>query len=240
VRRARDECASVITSIFVNPTQFGPGEDFERYPRDEAADLRRLCELGVDLVFVPSVPEMYPDAFSTGVDPGHVGEVLEGAVRPGHFRGVATVVAILLELADPQRAYFGQKDGQQAIVILRVVRDLGLPVDVRVCPTVRESDGLAISSRNAYLSAEERAAATVLNRALNAVGDAYESGERNAEWLRRLMTRTVAAESLAQLDYASVADVEELAELEVVDRPALVSLAVRFPSVRLLDCLPLG
>lgn len=240
VRRARDECASVITSIFVNPTQFAPGEDFERYPRDEPADLRRLYELGVDLVFVPSVPEMYPDGFSTSVDPGHVGEVLEGAVRPGHFRGVATVVAILLELAKPQRAYFGQKDGQQAIVIRRVVRDLGLPVDIRVCPTVREPDGLAISSRNAYLSAEERAAATVLSRALNAVNDAYESGERNAEWLRRLMTRTVAAESLAQLDYASVADVEELEELDVVDGPALASLAVRFPSARLIDCLPLG
>jgi pantoate--beta-alanine ligase len=240
VRRARDECASVITSIFVNPTQFGPGEDFERYPRDEAADLRRLAELGVDLVFAPSVPEMYPDGFSTRVDPGHVGEVLEGAARPGHFRGVATVVAILFELADAQRAYFGQKDGQQAIVIRRVVRDLGLHVEVRVCPTVRESDGLAISSRNAYLSVEERAAAAVLSRALNAVSDAYESGERNAEWLRRLMTRTVAAESLAQLDYASVADVEELAELDVVDGPALASLAVRFPSVRLIDCLPLG
>jgi pantoate--beta-alanine ligase len=240
VRRARDECASVITSIFVNPTQFGPGEDLARYPRDEAADLRRLAELGVDLVFAPSVPEIYPEGFSTRVDPGPLGEVLEGAARPGHFRGVATVVSILLELAAPQRAYFGQKDGQQAIVIRRVVQDLGLPVDIRVCPTVRETDGLAISSRNAYLSAEERAAATVLSRALNAVSDAYESGERNAVWLRRLMTRTVAAESLAQLDYASVADVEELAEVDVVDRPALVSLAVRFPSVRLIDCLPLG
>jgi pantoate--beta-alanine ligase len=239
VRSARDECASVITSIFVNPAQFGPEEDFERYPRDERADLERLAGLGVDLVFAPPAEEIYPAGFTTQLDPGAPGEVLEGAARPGHFRGVATVVAILFELAAPQRAYFGQKDGQQAIVIRRLVRDLALPVEIRVCPTVREPDGLAISSRNAYLSAEERAAAPVLLRALSAVSDAYEAGERNGEWLRRLMSRTVAAEPLAQLEYASVADVEELAELDAVDRPALASLAVRFPSTRLIDCLPL-
>jgi pantoate--beta-alanine ligase len=240
VRRARDESASVITSIFVNPTQFGPGEDFERYPRDERGDLERLAGLGVDLVFAPPVDEIYPAGFTTRVDPGPLGEVLEGAARPGHFRGVATVVAILFELAAPQRAYFGQKDGQQAIVIRRMVHDLALPVDIRVCPTIREADGLAISSRNSYLSAEERAAAPVLHRALSAVSDAYDAGERSAEWLRRLMTRTVAEQPLARLEYASVGDMDELAELDVVDGPALASLAVRFPSTRLIDCLPLG
>jgi pantoate--beta-alanine ligase len=239
VRAAREECASVIATIFVNPAQFAPGEDFARYPRNEAADLERLAALGVDLVFAPSIEEMYPRGFATQVDPGPLGNVLEGVARPGHFRGVATVVAILLDLAAPQRAYFGQKDGQQAIVVRRVARDLALPVDIRVLPTVREPDGLAVSSRNVYLSKDERAAAPVLYRALTAVADACEGGERNAETLRRLMTNTVSSEPLARLEYASVADVDELAELDTVDRPALASLAVRFPSTRLIDCLVL-
>jgi pantoate--beta-alanine ligase len=240
VRAARAEAASVIATIFVNPTQFGPGEDFERYPRDEAADLHRLAELGVDLVFIPPVDEVYPPGFTTRVDPGRLGTVLEGAARPGHFTGVATVVAILLDLATPQRAYFGQKDGQQAIVVRRMIRDLALPVEMRVLPTVREPDGLAVSSRNVYLSAAERDAAPVLYRALSAVGAAYEAGERSSEPLREVMTRTVASEPLAQLDYASVVEIEELTELHVIDRPVLASLAVRFGSTRLIDCLPLG
>jgi pantoate--beta-alanine ligase len=240
VRAARQESASVIATIFVNPTQFGPGEDFDRYPRDEAADLERLTTFGVDLVFAPSVETVYPRGFSTTVDPGPLGEILEGAVRPGHFRGVSTVVTILLQLAAPQRAYFGQKDGQQAIVVRRVVRDLGLPVEIRVMPTVREPDGLAVSSRNVYLSPTERAAAPVLHRALSDAAEAYEAGERSAESMRRLMRRAVESEPLAQLDYVSVADADDLGELDVVDRPALVSLAVRFGSTRLIDCLPLG
>jgi pantoate--beta-alanine ligase len=240
VRRARDESASVVASIFVNPTQFGPGEDYDRYPRDEAADLRRFAELGVDLAFVPSVEAIYPSGFSTSVDPGPLGEVLEGRVRPGHFRGVATVVAVLFGLVRPDVAYFGQKDGQQTVVIGRVVRDLAIPVEIRVCATVREPDGLALSSRNAYLSTEERSAATVLHRALTALEATYTDGERSGDRLRDVMAATVASERLATLEYASVADLDDLRELGRVDRPALASLAVRFPSTRLIDSLRLG
>ena len=237
--RARRESASVAASIFVNPTQFGPGEDFDRYPRDEAADLDRLRERGVDLVFVPPVEEVYPRGFSTFVDPGPLGEVLEGAERPGHFRGVATVVTILLALFRPQRAYFGQKDGQQTIVVRRLVRDLGLPVEICVCPTVREPDGLAVSSRNRFLSSEERESAPVLFRALRDVDEAFRAGERDGYRLRELMRARLRAEPRGQPDYVSVADTETLQELDRVDRPALASLAVRFPSARLIDCLPL-
>ena len=240
VRRARDESASVIASIFVNPRQFGPGEDFERYPRDESADLSRFASLGADLVFVPPVEEVYPSGFGTTIDPGPVGEVLEGRVRPGHFRGVATVVTILFALVRPDVAYFGQKDGQQTVVIRRLVRDLALPVELRVCPTVREPDGLALSSRNAYLTPDERAAAPVLHRALSRVDEAYRAGERSGDRLRELMTSTVAGEQLASVEYVSVADRDDLHELDSVDRPALASLAVRFPSTRLIDSLPLG
>ena len=229
----------MAASVFVNPTQFGPGEDFDRYPRDEAADLERLRQCGVDLVFVPPVEEVYPRGFTTFVDPGPLGAVLEGAARPGHFRGVATVVTILLALFRPERAYFGQKDGQQTIVVRRLVRDLGVPVEIVVCPTVREPDGLAISSRNRYLSPDERAAAPVLFRALRDVDEAYRSGERDGNRLRELMRARLDAEPLAQADYVSVADTETLQELGRVDRPALASVAVRFPSARLIDCLPL-
>lgn len=239
VRRARQECASVIASLFVNPMQFGQGEDFERYPRDEPADLARLRDLGVDVVFAPSVEAVYPPGFSTFVDVGPLGQVLEGAVRPGHFRGVATVVAILFGLVRPDRAYFGQKDGQQTVVVRRLVTDLALGVEIVVCPTVREGDGLAVSSRNAYLTADERAAAPVLYRALCAAEQAYHAGERDAERLRELMQATLAAERLARTEYVSVADPETLLELGRVDGAALASLAVRFPSTRLIDCLPL-
>ncbi len=239
IERARAECASVVVSIFVNPTQFGPGEDYERYPRDLEADLRTCAAHGVDLVFAPDVPTIYPPGHSTTVDVGPLGTVLEGAARPGHFRGVATVVTILLDLVRPDLAYFGQKDGQQVVVVGRVVRDLALAVGLVVVPTVREPDGLALSSRNAYLSAAERAAAPVLYRALRAAVDDYARGERDAERLRARMREVLAAEPLARPDYVSVADRETLEELAAVDRGALLSLAVRFPSARLIDCWPL-
>ncbi len=239
IERARAECASVVVSIFVNPTQFGPGEDYERYPRDLEADLRTCAAHGVDLVFAPDVPTIYPPGHSTTVDVGPLGTVLEGAARPGHFRGVATVVTILLDLVRPDLAYFGQKDGQQVVVVGRVVRDLALAVRLVVVPTVREPDGLALSSRNAYLSAAERAAAPVLYRALRAAVDDYARGERDAERLRARMREVLAAEPLARPDYVSVADRETLEELAAVDRGALLSLAVRFPSARLIDCWPL-
>ncbi len=239
IDRARRECASVVVSIFVNPTQFGPGEDYERYPRTLDADLRVCREHGVDLVFAPEVEAIYPPGHSTMVDPGPLGTVLEGAVRPGHFRGVATVVTILLDLVRPDRACFGQKDGQQAVVIRHLVRDLGLPVGLSIVPTVREPDGLALSSRNAYLSPQERAAAPVLHRALRAAADARAGGERGAERLRARMRDVLAEVPMASPDYVSVADADTLRELDTVDGPALLSLAVRFPSARLIDCWPL-
>lgn len=239
LRRAREECASVVASIFVNPTQFGPTEDFSKYPRDEGADLAMLESLGVDVAFVPSVEEMYPAGASTTVDVGRLGEVLEGAARPGHFRGVATVVTILLSLVRPDKAYFGQKDGQQAVVVKRLVQDLGLPLEIVVCPTVREPDGLALSSRNRYLTPDERLEAPALYRALLAVSEAAAVGERSADKLRELMRGELAEARLGDPDYASIADAETLDEIDQLDRPALSSLAVRFPSARLIDCLPL-
>ena len=240
IERARRECASVVVSIFVNPTQFGPGEDYERYPRTLDADLQACEASGVDLVFAPDVGSMYPPGHTTTVDPGALGTVLEGAARPGHFRGVATVVTILFDLVRPDLAYFGQKDGQQVAVIERIVRDLGLPVVPVVVPTVRHPDGLALSSRNAYLTPEERASAPALHRALRAAADGYGRGERDGERLGSLMREVLAGVPLARPDYVSVADRATLEELATVDRPALLSLAVRFPSVRLIDCWPIG
>jgi pantoate--beta-alanine ligase len=237
LQAARAECRSVVASIFVNPTQFGPGEDFTRYPRDEAADLAMLEAAGVDVAFLPPAEEIYPAGASTSVDVGRIGEVLEGAHRPGHFGGVATVVTVLFSLVKPHRAYFGQKDGQQVVVVKRLVRDLGLPVDIVVCPTVRESDGVALSSRNRYLSGPERAAATVLHRALSEALRMYRAGERSGDQLRKAMRAIIAGEPLAQADYVSVADASTLEELITVGRPALASVAVRFHSARLIDCL---
>jgi pantoate--beta-alanine ligase len=239
VRQARDANASVVASIFVNPTQFGPKEDFTTYPRDEAADLLMLEDLGTDLVFLPTVDEIYPTGASTSVDVGKLGERLEGKVRPGHFRGVATVVTILFELVRPNRAYFGQKDGQQAVVIKRFTRDLGLPVEIVVGATVREPDGLAMSSRNRYLAADERAQASALFKALQEAADDLAEGETDADRLRLLIAAELTAAPLGIPDYVSIADAATLEELETVDRPALASLAVRFPSARLIDCLPI-
>jgi pantoate--beta-alanine ligase len=239
VRRAREDSASTVASIFVNPTQFGANEDLSRYPRDEAGDLALLDSLGLDLVFLPGVEDIYPPDHTLSVDPGALGDVLEGAARPGHFRGVATVVSILFNLVAPDRAFFGQKDGQQSVVIRHLVADLGMPVDVVVCPTVREADGLAMSSRNRYLTPDERAQAPTLHKALQAAAVALAGGDQSAESLRQRMLKTLIDAPLGLVDYVSVADAQTLRELEVVDRPALASLAVRFPSARLIDCQPL-
>jgi len=241
VRQARAECGAVAVSIFVNPTQFGPREDLARYPRNLERDLELLQQEQVDLVFVPSVAEIYPDGFSTFVDVRDVTEVLEGAVRPGHFQGVATVVCKLFNIAQPTRAYFGQKDAQQTVVVRKMARDLDMPLDVVVAPTMREPDGLAMSSRNVYLSAEQRRAATVLIRALFAAGERYAAGERDAEALRRAMRAVLETEPLASPEYVSVADPLTLKELEHVGQlGALCSLAVRFGATRLIDNMVLG
>jgi pantoate--beta-alanine ligase len=240
VRAARAANQHVVVSIFVNPTQFGPNEDFERYPRDEDRDLELLRGEGVDVVFAPSVEEMYPSGDSTVVDVEGVTDVLEGAHRPGHFRGVATVVSKLFHIIEPTRACFGQKDAQQLLVIKKMVRDQRMAVEIVGCPTVREPDGLAMSSRNAYLSPEERAAALVLSKALNRARALFESGESNGELLRAAMRSIIDAEPLAAADYVSVADTETLAELERVDGRALASLAVRIGKTRLIDNVVLG
>lgn len=235
VRRAREECGAVAVSIFVNPTQFAPNEDFSRYPRDMERDLALLRDAGCDVVFTPGVAEMYPPGSVTSVEVSAVTDTLEGAVRPGHFRGVATVVAKLFNIVQPTRAYFGQKDAQQCVVIRRMARDLDMPLEVVVCPTVREPDGLAMSSRNVYLQPDERRAATVLSRALDAAAAAHRAGERDAGRLRAAMDALLAAEPLAEPEYVSVADPETLAELETVHGGALLSLAVRFGRTRLID-----
>jgi pantoate--beta-alanine ligase len=235
VDRAKAENQAVAVSIFVNPAQFGPAEDFTRYPRDLPRDLSMLESAGVDLVFVPAVPEMYPEGYSTYVEVEGITRSLEGAVRPGHFRGVATVVCKLLNIVDAERAYFGQKDAQQTVVVQRMVRDLNLRTDIVVVPTVREPDGLALSSRNAYLSSDECAAAPVLYRALQAARAAWESGERSGAALRERMNDVLAREPLARVDYVSVADPRTLQELDDVGDEALVSLAVRLGRTRLID-----
>ncbi len=240
VRRARAECAGVTVSIFVNPTQFGPGEDLATYPRDLPGDLRLLEGEGVDLVWTPTPEVMYPPDFQTWVTVEEVARPLEGAHRPGHFRGVATVVAKLFNAVQPHRAYFGQKDAQQAVVIRQMVRDLNFPIEIIVCPTVREADGLAMSSRNSYLTPQERQAATVLYRALSAARAAFADGERDAERLRRLVAEIIAAEPLARLQYVSCAHPETLQELETVADAALLSLAAFVGRTRLIDNLLLA
>jgi pantoate--beta-alanine ligase len=241
VRRSTAENARTVVSIFVNPTQFGPGEDFERYPRDEARDLQLLREAGVDAVYLPSVAAIYPPGYQTYVTVEQLTQRLEGAARPGHFRGVATVVLKLFNAVGPTRAYFGRKDAQQLRVIRQMVRDLDLPVEVVPCDIVREPDGLAMSSRNVYLAPAQRAAAPVVKRSLDAAAAAWAAGERDAETLRRLVRETIAREPLAVLEYVSLADDETLEELEgPVTRPALLSLVVRFGPTRLLDNVELA
>ena len=239
MRQARAADSTTVVTIFVNPRQFNVADDFMKYPRDEARDLA-ICEAeGVDLVFAPTESEVYPAGFDTVVSVGAIARPLEGAARPGHFDGVATVVAILFDLVRADHAYFGQKDAQQVMVIRQMARDLAIPTEVIASPTVREPDGLALSSRNVHLTSAERAAAPVLNRALQAARESWERGERSAEVLRTAMRDTLRSEPVADVEYVSVADGATLAELDRVEGPALMSLAVRFGTTRLIDNEPL-
>jgi pantoate--beta-alanine ligase len=240
VERARHECRGVAVSIFVNPTQFGPTEDLAAYPRDLPGDLARLEAAGVDLVWTPPPEVMYPPGFQTWVTVENVSQGLEGERRPGHFRGVATVVTKLFHAFQPQKAYFGQKDAQQAAVIRRLTADLDFPVEIVVCPTVREADGLAMSSRNAYLDPAERRAATVLYRALEAARLAHAAGERQAERLRRVMQSVLAEEPRVKVQYVSVADPDALNELDGRAERALLSMAVYIGKTRLIDNMVVG
>jgi pantoate--beta-alanine ligase len=241
IHEAKALCDIVVVSIFVNPTQFGPGEDFESYPRDLTADAGRLAEYNVDYVFAPTVEEIYPQGFATYVTVEGLAGELEGVSRPGHFRGVTTVVAILLNAVRPNFAFFGQKDAQQSIIIKQMVRDLAFDTEIVVLPIVREESGLAMSSRNAYLDSEQRQAATVLHRALMQARAAYDEGERNATSLLELVRATIEAQPLARIDYVSINDAVTLESVEKFDeRPALLSLAVFFGKTRLIDNVVLG
>lgn len=240
VRAARHDCASVAVSIFVNPSQFGPTEDLAKYPRDLQRDLALLEAEGVDLVWAPTEAVMYPPDFQTWVTVDEVTKPLEGGMRPGHFRGVATVVAKLFNGVQPQRAYFGQKDAQQVVVIKQMVRDLNMPVEITVCPISREADGLARSSRNTYLTPEQRQAATVLSRSLQAAAAAYAAGERDAARLKEAVLTVLNAEPLARVQYVSCADPITLQELDLVTRGALLSMAVYMGNTRLIDNMLLG
>jgi len=239
--RARAENRNVIVSIFVNPAQFGPKEDYAAYPRDTERDLALLKKAGVNIVFMPGAEDMYPPRYCTWVDLEKVTERLEGAIRPGHFRGVATVVAKLFNIVEPTRAYFGQKDAQQVVVIQKMVADLNMNLEVVVVPTVREPDGLAMSSRNVYLSPQERKAATVLYKSLSLAQKLWGKGERNADVIRKKMTALIQSEPRAsRIDYVSIADAETLEELDSIDRKAVVSLAVKIGKPRLIDNIVLG
>ena len=235
IERARADCATVVMSLFVNPTQFAAGEDLERYPRDEARDARLAQEARVDLLSAPAPSEMYPPGFATTIVVGGLSEPLEGAVRgPEHFHAVATVVAKLLGIVGPQSAYFGQKDAQQALVIRRMVRDLDIPVTVVVCPTVREGDGLARSSRNAHLSAAERSRAAALPRALRAAAAAVAAGERSGAAVAQAGHTELRSQGI-EPDYLAVVDPATLVPVDLIDRPVLVAVAARVGSVRLID-----
>ena len=235
IRLAKAECDNVVVSIFVNPTQFGANEDLSKYPRDLERDLSLIEPLGVDLVWTPTPEIMYPSGYQTWVEVDAITRPLEGSMRPTHFKGVTTVVAKLFNAVQPHKAYFGQKDAQQAAVIRQMVRDLNFPIDVIVCPIVREADGLAMSSRNKYLEGADRKAATVLFRALSAAKDDYEGGERDAEVLRGKMKEVLESEPRAQMQYVSCADYDSLEELEVVKGKALLSMAVILGKTRLID-----
>ena len=240
VRRARAENATVAVSIFVNPTQFGPGEDFDDYPRDRERDLTMLKKEGVDLVFAPSTAELYPTSTDTWVEARGLSQRLEGKYRHGHFTGVATVVAKLFNITRPNRAYFGQKDGQQAAIIQAMVRDLNMQVNVVVAPTVRDSDGLALSSRNVRISAKERPAAVMIYRSLSNAEALWQQGERNGDVLRAEVSRTLAEESMvSKVDYVSVAHPETLQELETATGRVMISTAVWIGKTRLIDNLVL-
>lgn len=239
IRRAAEECDHVGVSIFVNPSQFSPGEDLEKYPRTIQDDFELLEKLGVSIVFTPRADGMYPTGYQTWISVEDVTLPLEGEYRPGHFRGVVTVVAKLFNAFQPDRAYFGQKDAQQAAVIGRMIKDLNFPVQQVVCPTVREGDGLAMSSRNAYLNPREREAATVLYRALVSARDSYKKGERDGDALRSVMQSIINSEPLAEAEYVSAADPETLREFRTIESGSevLLSMAVRIGKTRLIDNL---
>lgn len=240
VRRARQENATVVVSIFANPTQFGPDEDLASYPRDIDQDLELLSGVGADLVWIPSVQVMYPDGFQTWVEVDGLTRVLEGAYRPTHFRGVTTVVAKLFNAIGPERAYFGQKDAQQAAVLKQMVRDLNYQIEMVICPIVRESDGLAMSSRNTYLTVEERQAALCLSRGLSKAQEAFQEGIQDAELLREIVRKEIDKEELAELQYVSCGDPETLQELDGHIERGLISMAVYVGRTRLIDNRLLG
>ena len=240
VKRACSEVASVVVSIFVNPTQFAPTDDLDAYPRDLERDAALLAEAGAALLWTPTPEVMYPPDYQTWVEVEEITKPLEGAKRPGHFRGVTTVVTKLFNAVQPQKAYFGQKDAQQAAVIRRMVRDLNMPIEIITSPIVRERDGLAMSSRNTYLNPKEREAALVLSKSLAVAKSVYESGERDANKIRSIMENIINAEPLARLDYVSIADNDSLAELEKIEGKTLLSMAVYIDRTRLIDNLVLG
>ena len=236
VREARRMCDVVVVSVFVNPTQFGPGEDFEHYPRDLTKDTALLTDYNVDYIFAPTVEEVYPRGFSTYVNVEGLSEQLEGASRPGHFRGVATVVTILLNTVRPDFAFFGQKDAQQALVIRRLVKDLAFDTEIVILPIVREDSGLAISSRNLYLTPDEQQSATVIHRALMQAKNAFRDGERSAARLAEMIRSTVESEPRARLDYVAITDAESLEKVERIDeRPTLIAVAAYIGKTRLID-----
>jgi len=237
MNKAREECDVVVASIFVNPTQFGPQEDFDRYPRDAEGDRKKCESAGVDVLFMPDAGEMYPEKPSVFVTVEGISDVLEGAVRPGHFRGVATVVAKLFNIAKPHRAYFGQKDYQQCAVIKRMVNGLNLDVEVITLPTKREADGLAMSSRNSYLGADERRAAAVLNRSLTAARDLFLAGVKEPEKLKNKIRAVIAGEPAITIDYVEIADPENLTSLAEIERTMVILIAVRLGRTRLIDNL---
>jgi pantoate--beta-alanine ligase len=236
VREARRMCDVVVVSVFVNPTQFGPSEDYEDYPRDLTKDTALLTDYNVDYIFAPAAEEIYPRDFSTYVNVGGLSKLLEGESRPGHFRGVATVVAILLNTVRPDFAFFGQKDAQQAVIIKRMVRDLAFDTEIVVSPTVREDSGLAISSRNLYLDAEEQQSAAVIHRALKQAKESYKKGERHAARLAEVVRTTIETEPRVRVDYVSVVDAETLEKLDKLDeRPILIAVAAYVGKTRLID-----
>ena len=235
VRKCRSQNEMTAVSIFVNPIQFGPGEDLEAYPRDMERDLALLESEGVDMVFAPSPGEMYPENFSVHVEEDDLSRVLCGASRPGHFRGVCTVVAKLFNIVRPGRSYFGQKDYQQVQVIKRMVRDLNIPVEIVTCPIVREEDGLAMSSRNLYLTPEQRRSALLLNRSLAMADDMVRNGETSSEKIMGAVIEKISSDPALSIDYVSLRDAGNLGDLEILDRKAVLALAVRVGKARLID-----
>jgi pantoate--beta-alanine ligase len=237
MRRAREECDVVVVSIFVNPTQFGPNEDFERYPRDAEGDRKKCESAGVDIIFMPEAKEMYPEKPTVFITVEGISDILEGAIRPSHFRGVATVVAKLFHIVKPHKAFFGQKDFQQCVVIKRMVKGLNMDVEVVVLPIVRETEGLAMSSRNSYLTADERRAAAVLYRALTAARDLFIAGAKEPEKLKQKMRAVLLTEHGVGIDYVEVSDPETLAPLDTAGGNMVLLVAARVGKMRLIDNL---